>query len=969
MALSLSTSPDELTSWLGAKGELTCDGALSDGRAYRVAGGDLKVDDGTGSLRDPNPVERTEVLDFLRGELKNGQVREAPDGTILFIKKSRAAAAAGAVGDALSSVRKKVEKARRNDEQEVRAWGMVSMARAHFESKTPEPSSAEVVDFLKTQFTADFNGNEDDLELFAEEAVKLAKNKVKNTESATRVVARLKLAEEIADRLGKMGKEADIRVALSADSKVKTFKNKNGTEIHRAKAEVEEILDIAFAKAKVLFAAKAKEKAGSFNLRARDLEMVSLVRFLKDDGYLEDDIREKLKLEFDGEENLAQLIDAAWNGASNTEHNKNAAARMVDKRKFGADVAQRLARGEKEKDVRDTILAEVDEMTLPKSGKIKRSTEEKEEIWTAALAEAKKLQAKEKTNEGELIETAHKEGMVVRARSYLKVPKPISVDEAKEKLIAEFPGARAKALAEVAVKEAMDDRKYVQRLALYAKEEKLAERILEERKADKTGKVKLDKDIKKDIRRDHKEFKGRTRLPADLETMLDSAFDQASILEKAREKEAKAEKVKSHAKSKSKGKFPWKAESKWDEEMTDRGIFRWARLQKQNRKGKDDEIRAELEVKFALEKDPEAMAVYVMEQVEDPAFNRKQAEQVVFLRSLDQIAKESIKAGKKDVDADGKKIKDLEDDVRAKLKGNPEKHLGLKSGEKIEDTLSNEELDEIIQAAIRKAKNVKEWEDNGEAAKAWLKSDGWDLTKKGLKYGAVGAAVLGLGTAALGLVGSAAALTLGWKGIKLVGRGIGTAAAYGLPMMGEAARAGVNVAGAGLKFARNTLLYAPASMIATPMVRTYQAAKVAVNYPDQANYQKPEIKKPANKEAKGWTTPFTWMANGFRSTTTGIGNLFRRTTTGTANLFRGGWRKTKQAGLLAAALLTAPVVGLGEGAAIGVGHHIAGAEWHGSKTIDAFMEENGKPHAAPAAAPAANGKDHGHDKVHAKKDH
>ncbi len=930
-------SPDDFVARLNGD-KVNFEDKLASGAFYEIKDGDLLVKEGA-SIREATEDERKEILAVLRSEYVDKGKPEVKGHLIVF--RLNKAPGSGVVSQLISSAKKRVEKVTRNDEQEVRAWGMVSMARAHFESKTPEPSPAEVVDFLKTQFTADFKGNEDELELFAQEAVKLAKNKVKNTESATRVVARLKLAEEIADRLGKMGKEADIRVALSADSKVKTFKNKNGTEIHRAKAEVEEILEIAFAKAKVLFAAKAKEKAGSFNLRARDLEMVSLVRFLKDDGYLEDDIREKLKLEFDGEENLAQLIDAAWNGATNTEHNKNAAARMVDKRKFGADVAQRLARGEKEKDVRDTILAEVDEMTLPKSGKVKRSTEEKEEIWTAALAEAKKLQAKEKTNEGELIETAHKEGMVVRARRFIE--EGGNVADAEADLIAEFPGPRAKALAEAAVKEAVNNAKYKLRLAAYVKAAKLGEKIVNERAAGKT-KLAIETQLKVDEENyTNPAGKAIQRSVADLNELVAAAFRQADAL-------AEAKRKASHSTTKRRAMVPGSVEGTWEKKMTDNGTFRLVRLRREEGKT-EDEIRTEVEALFSGEHDPEAMAVYAMEQAADAAFNQKQAEQLVFMRSLDRIAKKHMEATPPL--AGGA----LEAEVRTEIKA----VMGA--------NISNTEVEDLMHAAINKAESGKAWKERGERTEAWAKGPGWELAKKGAKYGAVGTAVLGLGTAALGLVASAAALTLGWKGIKLVGRGIGTAAAYGLPMMGEAARAGVNVAGATLKFARNTLLYTPASIVATPMVRTYQAAKVALNYPDAPAYTKPEIKKPANKEAKGWTSPFTWMANGFRSTTTGIGNLFRRTGTATANLFRGGWHKTKQAGLLAAALLTAPVVGLGEGAAIGVGHHIAGAEWHGSKTIDAFMEENGKPHAAPTAAPAANGKDHGHDKAHAKKDH
>lgn len=514
---------------------------------------------------------------------------------------------------------------------------------------------------------------------------------------------------------------------------------------------------------------------------------------------------------------------------------------------------------------------------------------------------------------------AHAIGMITAAGAYLTpavskpepgatrpVTVPLSPEDALEQLIADFKDEEdVRTIANLAIQEAQNPQRVYLNAYRMLEADGTGARVLAQRRggADRAT-------IEADLRADYAKFtylggseyetefqRGEMELAKICEAAnaLADALERKEDLERRRGSKALKAKVMSYV--------PFRAESKWDAAMRSKGIFRLARLRLEE--GIDEEaIRTELERKLAGEKDPEAVVAYVLSRISDAGFNAEQAAQTAKENAYDRAARTHVDAGK----TDGQ--------IEAVLLATVQR-----------SDISNAEARDIVRAAIKLARAEKTWEGQKETA--------WDLTKGAAKVAAVGTGALTLATAATAVIGTAFGLSKLWGGVK-------KAAPYAWPIT-KTTGIGVakGVVGA-LKFARNALIYAPATMLWTPAMRTYQGLRAAKNFPEPPHYH---IKN------KWWKKPGQWMVNGFK----------------------GAWWRTKQAAALTAALLVAPTGGLVEGGAKAVAHHIIGTEWNGSNTVDHFMDHHKEPKAPKVSGPeataaakpaAAAGGDHGAHGAH-----
>ncbi|MFA6023847.1 MAG: hypothetical protein WC777_01345 [Candidatus Gracilibacteria bacterium] len=830
-------------------------------------------------------------------------------------------------GSAMTQLTRKAKEALGVFEQEAFELGMVSRARVHFEESR---IATEVMGLLKDEFKG-----EADLDILVKEAIRLAKDPIWNKRVASAIVEKEKLDEEIAHRLAQAEKEDGIRVDLKV--KFEKYKSIRGKTIERSLVEIDEILDVGFVKAKALLLAQGKESKGNLNIKVREMGMVSYARYLlEEEKKKPDEIRRALETVFVGEKNLADLVDASMEELKNADHNKNASWTVAMNEDLDGEVSREFAKGTTEANIRTKILGLVKSFEVH-GITIQRSQAEQEEIWQAALTEGKKVGQKLKPKEAALLKEAHESGMVIWARYELK--NGTSAERTKRGLIREFPGPQAALLADLAIAEAVDDQKMNLSIDRFVTEEKLGQRVLAERAAGRP-----DADIINDLGGDYEEYYHPRfqilRTDEDLKTLITCAFHQADALGKLGEKAKEKHRRKTNRKSRLNALVPLKEENAWDTKMMEMGAFRLARLRREQGVGKDktileNEIREELARLFAGEAKAEEMSIYAAEQSRYSAFNKKIAEKVVFMKSLDRFAKTHIAASLTGAA--------LEAAVRADI---VTQMVGV--------DISNAELDDLTRAAIRKAKNEENWGERGRKTKetggkalavtgsglkqvltAPGKGIGWLWNRRasigsgvvtGLKYGAFGALAAG----ALGAATVIGGGTLGFLGLRAVVPPVARFAWNGLRLGGNAA---VNFVSGGVDFTKTVAeslivnpIRATGRMVSTPFVRAYQAARWAASKPD----------KPANKPGKKWyTKPFKWAGNRLAA----------------------AWYRTKQTAFAIPTALALGLFGVGEGVTNTISHDLVGADWTVPE-LSLFEKPDAKPEAkeesaAPKKTPAA----------------
>lgn len=208
-----------------------------------------------------------------------------------------------------------------------------------------------------------------------------------------------------------------------------------------------------------------------------------------------------------------------------------------------------------------------------------------------------------------------------------------------------------------------------------------------------------------------------------------------------------------------------------------------------------------------------------------------------------------------------------------------------------------------------------------------------DTVKTVAKYGALGIAIAGISTAAVGV----GALVLGGYALK-------KAAPLAFNVGKHLVVDGATVVQAVGQTVLVNPIKAAGRIVSTPFKRGYQAARWASDY-----ITKPSIKKP-----KGWTKPFTWMNNALKKT----------------------WYRSKQASLGLAAASLFSIYGAGEGLAnaaskdllglnaeipeLSIFHAPAGGHDHGGHGHDpnADHDEPEAPHGGAHAPAAAHGGGH-----------
>lgn len=816
--------------------------------------------------------------------------------TIRANKAARAARVKGAVKGVVDYANEKVG----NSARIVRENGMVTRARALLETgSTPRD--------ITTVFETEFRGVANLAEL-TRVALKEAADVKRNKAAADALVKRRSLANLVADRLNMGENEDDIEANLRPD--YLEYRTPDGFTIQRSDREVDEIMDSAISQGIALHEGRSKEKVGVLVSRARSNGMISMTRFLRQEGESDQDIREALRTTFAGTAQLGDLIETALREAVNNDHNLNAALVTVQRLHLDTEIANRLARGVEEADIRSSIESQIENEVIH-GVRIERSNAERREILNAAFEGAEKINAnRAKEKEANLIRTANEMGLVIAA-SYELNELGRAPDDVERQLIRDFPIVGIRDLARVAIQEAQDRDKVTASIRRLLQSNNEADRILAERAAGGTF-----VDICNRLERVYGNYTSPsgqtfTRCDRDMRELYAEANAQADALEANRAAEVVKARNAARTKNTVKAWVPGTEQAGWDKKLVDLGIIRFIRQGREDPSCDEDALRTDVINRLAGEKDPEGMADYALGRASDTNFIRKEAERVAFNESFDRMARVELgRPGATVGSAEAALTQEILD---------------------IHQDMNDAEARGIAQAAIRRAQNLQNWEDRGARAEAWARGPGWEGLKTAGKVGAVATGLLGLGAAALATVGTVLGLGLGWKALKFAGRTVKGSMPYVLPLGAAAVKTTLDATVGVAKFARNTALYAPATWIGTTFTRAYQGARAGLNFPTPARKEKPLI-----KEKKGWSYPFTAM-----------GNLFRRTTTGTGNLLRGLWHRGKQAVLMPAALAAGLTVGFGEGLGK-AGHHILGYEWNGSEAVDHLAEETSHAPAAPA---------------------
>lgn len=869
----------------------TCTGRFENGAIFEFRDGKPFIRGASApDFVEGTPAEIEQIKAALEVKFGKRRIKLEGSGRFILLNTAERSDAQKAVDALRGAAAKRLHEALGTGIRQARDYGLVSFARRLLEDE--RKSTSEVLGDLRTLFSGIPEIGE-----LSEVALREATNHKGNQQEAAKIVKENNLVAVVRTRLGKGETEADIRTALMQD--VSPYENPDGLSIECSKAEIEEIVNLAMVEGKMLYDKRKREKPAALRKQVRGNGMVTSIRLHEASGFTDAEIRDLLVSEYAGLENFEDHFDAALLTSRDAAANNTYAEQEAIRLKLPQRIALDLRKGLDAATIWALFEAEVTFLNHG-VGRTRRSDAEAAEIKGEAFRLARAINAKEKTDKAALVGRAHEIGMVIHA-GYLLREEGLAVAEVVTRLTGEFRGEdHLAAMIDAAIKESQDDQKVYWANYKRLEADRMGNHVLAQRRGGLDSAA-----IEADLRTQYAQYtspSGRTfqRGEHELIQMVRAANAMADAVENQEKVTADLVRRKKVLKANVKQFLPFAAERKWDESMRANGAFRLARLRSEQGRT-PEEVREEVERLFGGEADPEAMAAYVLSRVSNAKFNADQAALTAKENAYDRAARTQVDAGQNDGQIEAALITTVK-----------------------KPDISNAEARDIVRAAIQLARAEKKWEGQKETAK----KTAWEITKGAV----VGAGALALTAASAAVLGTAWGLKKLWGGIK-------KAAPYAWPITKNVGIGMAKGLWGTLKLARNTLLYAPATMLWTPVKRSYEGLRAAKNYPKPPHYY---------MQNKWWKKPGQWISNGFK----------------------GAWWRSKQAAALAAALPLALTLGAGEGVAKGVGHQVLGTQWNGSETVDHFMHhyeqpqvpqvsEAGSSGSAPAAAaPAAGGGHH-----------